>query len=348
MSNHRSSRRVVPLVLGLVLTTLLSGCGLWPQPHVVSAVRGQLPTTAPGVKVRGKTVEPFDIRPLLHPRGKYLGVALPGIVGSTKPITGFGTKVGKRPNLVEFYSAWGDQYEAATVRANWDLGVLSNIALEPNKAHDVADIIAGKDDDYIGRYASEIRVLNLPVAISFGHEMNGDWRPWGSTHITPGQFVAAWRHIHDVFVQNGATSVIWVWSPNATGIISPPNPLKNYWPGDAYVDWLGVIGYFGQAQRSTFSALFDDTFSEIRTFTRKPFLISETAAGPGSQKAAQITSLFTAVAKRSDVIGFNWFNYYKAGQKDETNWQVDSSQSALAAFRTGSAGPRFGFDVKHP
>jgi beta-mannanase len=55
-----------------------------------------------------------------------------------------------------------------------------------------------------------VRTLNLPIAVSFGHEMNGNWYPWGTAHTTAAQFVAAWRHIHDLFARVGATNVIWV------------------------------------------------------------------------------------------------------------------------------------------
>jgi hypothetical protein len=348
MSKHPRTHRAVPFLLSLALLALLTGCGLWPQMPPISAAEGQLPTTAPGVKVHGKVVQPFDIQPYLHPKKKYLGVALPGIVGSSAPLADFTTQIGKAPNQVEFYSAWGDQFEAATVESNWKQGAMSNIALEPNKTSDIADIISGKDDSYIKQYASAVRHLNLPVAISFGHEMNGNWRPWGRQAITPAVFVAAWKHIHDLFMATGATTVIWVWSPNQIGIISPPNPLKNYWPGDKYVDWVGAIGYYGQNQKYTFNSLFGPTLDEIRGFTKKPFYISETAAPPGTRKPTEIDNLFTTVAARKDVIGFNWFNYYKAGVKDETNWKVDSGPLSLAAFRSAVKNPLFGFNIEHP
>jgi mannan endo-1,4-beta-mannosidase len=81
--------------------------------------------------------------------------------------------------------------------------------------------------------------------------MNGNWEKWspannGSTP-DPAAFVAAWRHVHDLFVQNGATNVVWVWCPNATDVpnatSAPWNHWTNYYPGDTYVDWVGIDGY---------------------------------------------------------------------------------------------------------
>jgi hypothetical protein len=81
-----------------------------------------------------------------------------------------------------------------------------------------AAIADGHSDAYITRFARAVRALNVPVVISFGHEMNGNWYPWETTQSTPAEFVAAWRHIHDLFIQAGASNVIWVWNPN---IINP-------------------------------------------------------------------------------------------------------------------------------
>ena len=64
----------------------------------------------------------------------------------------------------------------------------------------VQAIADGQSDAYISRFARAVRTLNLPVAISFGHEMNGNWYPCGSGQSTAAQFVAAWRHIHDLFI----------------------------------------------------------------------------------------------------------------------------------------------------
>ena len=349
MPIHPRRRGAAALLLLLAMLAGLSGCGLWPRMPETSVAAGHLPSTAPGaLGPGGTTVLPFNVQPYLHPAKKYLGVALPGLVGSTASLSAFSAQIGKTPDLVESYAAWGDQFPASSVRADWKLGAMSNIAFEPNKTSDIAAIISGKDDGYITSYATQVRDLNLPVAISFGHEMNGNWRPWGSQAITPAQFVAAWKHIHDLFQQAGATTVIWVWSPNQINIVNSPYPLRDYWPGDSYVDWVGMIGYYGQSDDYTFSSLFGPTITDVRQFTQKPFLISETAAPPGTRKPAAMDDLFKAVAARSDVIGFTWFDYDKPGQQDEANWKVDSGPLSLATFRADARNPLFGFNIEPP
>ncbi|HZD02688.1 MAG TPA: glycosyl hydrolase, partial [Actinomycetes bacterium] len=138
-----------------------------------------------------------------------------------------------------------------------------------------------------------------------------------------------------------ATNVIWVWSPNVINPV-PQVPLKPFYPGDSYVDWIGVIGYYTGSGASTFPTLFGPTKAAVRKFTRKPVLILETASEPGSRKRQDVASLFAGVAASPDVIGFIWFNYVK-----RADWRIDSDPSALAEFRRRAANDRFGFDVNH-
>jgi hypothetical protein len=286
-------------------------------------------------------VLPYDIQPLLYPKKKFFGVAADGAPASLKPVDQFAAKAGKNPNLIEFYSAFGDQYEAQLVQKTWNAGALAYIAWEPMKTS-LSSIAAGKYDAYIRQYADSVKQLNLPVAISFAHEMNGFWYPWGTKHATAKQFVSAWKHVHDIFAQEGATQVIWVWSPNAINPM-PSVRLAPYWPGDAYVDWVGVIGYYGLYGPATYKTLYQPTMTQIRAFTRKPFIIAETASEGGARKPADIADLFLGTAKHPDVIGFVWFNFLK-----ETDWRITSSPEAAAAFRRQAQNPRFGFDVKRP
>ena len=72
--------------------------------------------------------------------------------------------------------------------------------------------------------------------------MNGWWRPWSeqANGNHPGEFVAAWRHVVDIFRAQGATNVTWVWCPN---IVGPKSQLTGLYPGDNYTDWVCMDGY---------------------------------------------------------------------------------------------------------
>jgi hypothetical protein len=135
--------------------------------------------------------------------------------------------------------------------------------------------------------------------------------------------------------------VIWVWSPNVINPV-PNTRLKPLYPGDPYVDWVGLVGYYTAKGAHTFPALFGPTMRSVRQFTRKPFLLAETGAQQGPDKPENVADLFSGVASARDVVGFVWFEFAKLA-----DWRITADPAALAEFKRRAADPLFGFDPKH-
>jgi len=325
----------------VVLAALtLSGCSLLGDDGGKPSSAGHAKAGA-GPSGGGNNDIPYDVTPLLKPAKKYYGATLAGAPNSLKPVEAYTAMTGKKPNLLEYYAAWGDGFDASGVRAAWKEGALTLMSWEPFDTT-LADIAAGKSDAYLKKYATAVRKLNLPVVIDFADEFNGHWEKWGTKYVTPQQFVAAWRHIHDTFTDVGASNVIWAWAPN---IINPVKniQLKPYYPGDAYVDWVGFVGYWTIDQDNAFSSVFGPTIDEVRTFTKKPMLLLETAAMAGERRRADIRNLFAGVEADDNMLGFIWFN-----QKKRADWRLEASPLALKEFKRLAADDRFGFDVRKP
>jgi hypothetical protein len=264
---------------------------------------------------------------LLNPTsGKFLGIQADGAPDSLAPLASFAANTGRKPDLVGQYVAWGNPFDTSAVSKAWGYGALYYMAWEPFGTS-VQSIAGGHSDGYITQFAQAVRALNLPVALSFGHEMNGSWYPWGTSQATPRQFVAAWRHIHDLFARAGASNVIWVWNPN---IINPMPQVRlgPYWPGPSYVDWVGVTGYFATTGPHTYATLYQPTMQEIRRFTAKPFIIAETAIETGPAEVASAHQLVSMVTRHPDLLGFMWFNYNKNG----IDWRIESRPVLRAAI----------------
>jgi hypothetical protein len=274
----------------------------------------------------------------LRPGHKYLGVTYDGIGKKPQLARAFAAAIGKKPNLAAFYADFRDQVQGARLTALWNEGSLPLIAWEPTKTP-LTSISSGRYDAHLRKWADDLRDLRVPVAISFAHEMNGDWYSWGSGKNTPAQYVAAYRHVHDVFQKNGATNVIWIWSPNVLTKKSPE--LKPYWVGAAYADWIGPVGYYEWSGGHTFSEVFGTTMKQIRTFTDRPFLLPETGVPAGPHKPAQIADLYHAIARRPDILGAVWFQLDK-----ERDWRINSDPASLKAFSKAVSGPAFGFDPR--
>ena len=87
------------------------------------------------------------------------------------------------------------------------------------------------------QWATAAKAWGHPFFLRFDHEMNGNWQfPWAEllNGNKPGDYVKAWRHVHDMFTSLGATNVSWVWCPNVSG--GSTRPMAQLYPGDAYVD----------------------------------------------------------------------------------------------------------------
>lgn len=281
---------------------------------------GATAASAPGAS----PLVPYDVTPLRNPAGRYLGVALPGPLGSWSAHTG------SAPNLVAHYVDFSAGIDTAGLSAIHQAGGLPLLQWQPDQPT-LAQIGRGAVDDYLRAYGHALAGANIPVAISFGHEMNGNWYPWGmnTSGNTATDFVAAYRRVHDVVSATGARA-IWVWNPNVT-YPAPTVPLAPLYPGDGYVDWVGVVGYFTHHGRQDFDTLFGPTFSEVRRFTQRPFVITETAGEPGLKEQA-VTGLFLGLVARRDLLGFAWFDYDK-----RADWRLEVDPQALITYRQRAA-----------
>ncbi|MHB1390369.1 MAG: Ig-like domain-containing protein [Thermoleophilia bacterium] len=162
--------------------------------------------------------------------------------------------------------------------------------------------------------------------------------------FTLGLHIPAWRHIHDIFVQEGATNVSWIWSPNRDGsTAAAAYAFNTYYPGDNYVDFVGLSGYnWGTlfntpswiSKWESFTEVFQYSYDVFAARTSKPLVISETAApDAGGDKAAWIRDAFQTLPVRFPRFeSLTWFNYVK-----ETDWRLEGSAASLAAFRTAIA-----------
>jgi mannan endo-1,4-beta-mannosidase len=257
----------------------------------------------------------------------YLGVYLRSAPGSYAAVDKFAKAIGREPNVVSSYSSWLEPFQAKFAEAAARRGAVPIIQINPDHVS-LAAIAAGRYDRYLNSYAATIRSYGKPVILGFGHEMNGWWYSWGYSHTPASEFVAAWRHIVDVFHGQGAGNVTWLWTINVIASSSNIRGPGPWWPGSAYVTWVGIDGYY--LKRSwTFASLFGPTIKAVRDLTPDPILISETGAAPASDKPAKISDLFTGI-REYGLLGIVWFD--ERGYRD---WRLDDS-SALTAFRQGA------------
>ena len=308
-----------------------------------------------------------------------LGLAFP--YGKDDPglIDVLARRIGRMPAFVLWFRGWppdGAKFgtvELARLRAYRQRGIVPLVSWDPWGAwyepeggpnprkpqpYQLRHIVNGVFDDYIDSWATGLAAFGHPVFLSFAHEMNGDWFPWGVgvNGNTAEDFVAAWRHVHLRFTAAGVTNVRWVWTPNYD--YGGPVNFAEIFPGNSYLDWVGVNGYnWGTSMywaacqcRSdwlSFDTLFADSYDALTALSTKPIMITETAsAEDGGDKAAWITNAFlNRLPTRFPRIGaVGWFHATDERTADGdfvldgktaaywVDWRINSSPQSLEAF----------------
>ena len=261
--------------------------------------------------------------------GFYLGLYPDGVPGSYAGVTAFTAATGVKPNVVPYYSGWLEPFQAAFAATATQHGAVPLVQMDPTNIS-LAAIASGQYDGYLKTYAAAVRAFNHPVIFSFGHEMNGGWYSWGYRQTSAAVFVAAWRHIVNLFRALGANNVSWLWTVNVLHPyyrIHVPSPVR-WWPGSSYVTWVGIDGYYSNSS-FTFASLFGPTIAAVRELTKAPILIAETAAASAAGQPAKIADLFAGVHLYG-LLGFVWFDSIHL-----EDWRI-LSPAAIAAFRHGA------------
>jgi hypothetical protein len=359
-------RLAVPRTLGLVFLLLLAGYVFWGAPQLAGPGRRDVP--GPEAQSVTPSLLPTEDAQQLQAISMPLGPLSPGPcqvffgimttqgVHDFSGISTFAQKTAYWPRAYEFSQGWeADAFNATYLDAVARLGMLPIVSWEPwdysaqpgadnlrgfQPRYRLSRIIDGSFDPYIRSWARGVKELGYTIAIRFAHEMNGYWYPWSeqANGNRKGEYVIAWRHVHDIFEAEGATNVVWMWSPNIS--YQNSTPLRELYPGDQYVDWIGLSGYYGTVgneQYKSFDQLFTPSITEISRFTRRPIVIAETgAADNAGRKAEWITQLFESLPRHPEIIGVIWFEGVR-----QADWRVTASATASQAFAQGVADSRY-------
>jgi len=218
---------------------------------------------------------------------------------------------------------------------SWASQAVPTSLVQPD--YTLAKIASGAHDAYIRDFAEQAREWEHPFFLRFDAEMNGFWFPWGASvnGNDAADYVAAWRHVHDIFNQVGATNATWVWCPNVD-FTRALTPLHSLYPGNAYVDWTCLDGFnWGNTRNSagwqSFDKVFKDTYKRIvKIAPSKPMVIGEIGSEErGGSKPKWIKNAFQTIPRRyPKVRGVIWFDERDQGM----DWPIESSKASTNAF----------------
>lgn len=273
----------------------------------------------------------------------YFGLAVPKADPAVQE--DLARRIGVSPSLVGMFVKLDDGFTARdlTTRVGTS-GMTPLVTLEPwswsarsgqlDPRYSLRALFRGDHDTALNRIADELRAYSKPVYLRFAHEMNGDWYPWaeGVNGNRPGQYAAAWRHVHDLFADQRATNVRWIWAPNVVGQLRAGAPsMASLYPGDAYVTFVGLTGY---GREPTAADTFAESVALLEAITAKPIVLAETGAS-GPTKTGWIRSLGPWLDAHPRVLAIVWFNTDPDSVPGATgDYRLDDTPARLTAFRT--------------
>lgn len=372
-------------VLTMVMGVVLGGCfgaghetapgSVSPRAHLPGLASDTPQSPAPASSTpspaESSTPAPLAGRLEVPASGIYLA-ANPDFGGeedevSTQRITAFEQLSGRGVAWAYFSDNWdnGIAFPAAAVQATKSAGTIPFIRLMPRSTFDeggpdpvysLQKIASGQFDSQLRQWARDARAAG-PLLLEFGTEVNGDWFPWngkynGGAGTGPQRFREAYRHIVDLFRAEGATNVTWFFHVDASG--SPGaswNAMANYYPGDDYVDWLGISAYGAQTADDdwdSFTNVMDDGYAELaKVSPSKPIALLEFAVTDGyagGDKGAWIRDAFAAISSgrypRLKAIAW-WNETFENDNGSTSSLRIDSSPKSLEAYRQAVANPVF-------
>ena len=304
-----------------------------PSPRDVPAATSPTPkkSSRPKTTLRGGGPVPYVPGKVLL--GSYLG--LQGMSESAA-LALRREQLGREQRIVHVFYAWHDTLP-------------DHLSWLPKRAYPMISwrgtghgpILNGSSDGQIARNARRLRRFGRPLLLRWGWEMNGSWYAWSAAHNgdDASGYVRSWQRLHDIFREEGADNVSWVWSPNWND--SPDeawNRMDEYYPGDTYVDWVGVSGY--NLRRETPQTLFKPIYDAYTS--RKPLMITEVGAQDrGGRTKADWIDLFSAWCRQNPGVGaVTWFDTDTHPGYHE-KWRIDTDPESLAAYRRMARHPHF-------
>ena len=298
---------------------------------------------------------------------------------TTKRIDDFEKLVGKKPLWAYFSQSWynGMAYPKKSIEIIHKKGITPFVRLMPRSSEEqfvkepkftMQHIIDGLFDIQLHQWAKEAKSHNIPLLIDFAVEANGNWFSWsgifngkdtkdgyGDKNYYDGaeRYRDAYRHIIDIFRDEKVQHVTWFFHAD---IYSNPNRewnrAKYYYPGDDYIDWIGVSLYGPQNPNEDYwesmSEILKERASTITEIsTKKPIALLEfgvTDNHPLGNKSEWLNNAFKTILS-GKYIDFKAISYWHETWEEEdgtsASIRLDSSESSLETFKNYVKNPRF-------
>jgi len=204
-------------------------------------------------------------------------------------------------------------------------------------------------EEVVTAWAKEAKAAGIPIFLRYASEMNGAWVVW---HGDPALYIEKFRLVHDI-MEREAPNVAMVWSPGDVPMYS----IDAYYPGDEYVDWVGVSMYTSPyengdpAQGSMLATSPVERLDYLyKTYAdRKPLMISETAVSHRANMTGEsfaeyglmnLQRLYEVMpAKYPRLKAITYFNVNLEMRESKNNYLLQDNEEMLALYKRMIASP---------
>lgn len=217
----------------------------------------------------------------------------------------------------------------------------------------------GDFDQEVKQWALEAKDVKTQLILEFGPEVNGNWFPWngqwnGAGETTkygdpilpdgPEKFRDVYRRIIDIFRKNKVKNVTWVFHVDTARMPHRWwNRAEYYYPGDDYIDWIGLSVFGAQLPTHKWVHFMDkmhDFWPELRSLVKnKPLIISEFAVIEDKsrplRKAQWLEETFEIIENEAYPIkAVAYWNSYGWLADGSANFRLDSSKESIETIKS--------------
>jgi beta-mannanase len=288
-------------------------------------------------------------------------------------ITDFENLAKKKIAWAYFSNQWagGIHYPKEQIHLVYSAGKIPFIRLIPridngsNEDHEdpvykMQRFIDGAFDDELRAWARAAKEDTIPLLLDFAPEMTGFWMPWSGLNCGAGttdgygdpdypdgpeRYRDAYKHVIDIFRSENVQNVTWFFHPDIQRLPDEEwNSAKYYYPGDDYIDWIGLSIYGVQFQDEAW-IYFSDSLQQYGkliqeiTNANKPIAVLEFGVTDGRSDGTKTAWFEDAFANIIDNPYFKisaisyWQESWVNPDGTKTTIKIDSSPESLSTFR---------------
>lgn len=302
-----------------------------------------------------------------------LGVWIPDGNRTPAVYKQFGNEVGRQPAVVNMSVQWGDpdlkwfpRAQADAVHANgsrvmitWT-PTINPIAKETGKYARFRNIVKGKHDKYIKKFARQIKSYGKPVWLRPFHEINASFFPWtkgwgkfynpktGVRDIkndnNPKKYKKAWQRVYNLFQKVGAKNAKFLWTVakesckgcNPYKVWRPKTQQQYFMAGFSTFNWGGFNG----RPFASFVQGMKQPMKNFKQFNSKPIIVAELGtthltSPSGETKSDWLTAGYPAVRSRYPKVKAVIYQHVSnhGAAHGHPSWDLDDPKGSINAYK---------------